>query len=113
MGNSRTLATKNVEFQGNDYYSLFVSTSKGEMTGSSDRVRIPPSACEGDAHCRSRSSTLSKKGRQPMEDIDNFIGKRVAKYFGNIVFFGSVIEIIRGAAFVKQRNTGIRVLQVV
>jgi hypothetical protein len=79
FGNSRTLSTKNAELQGHGYHSLFVSTLVGETHGSSDRVLIPPLAREGDARCRSRSPTLSRKDKQPMEDIDEFIGKRVTK----------------------------------
>jgi hypothetical protein len=48
-----------------------------------------------------------------MEDIDEFIGNRVAKYIGSIAFFGSVVERIRGAVFAKQPDTGIGVFQVV
>jgi hypothetical protein len=90
-----------MELQGHDYNFLFVSTSKGETRGSSDRAPIPSSAREGDARCLSRSPTLSRKDKQPMEDIDECIENRVAKYFGNTVFFGSVVERSLGAVFAK------------
>jgi hypothetical protein len=78
-----------------------------------NRKAMNRKAREEDARCRSRSPTLSRKDKQPMEDIDDFIGKRVAQYFGNTVYFGSVVERIRGAVFAKQPDTGLGVLQVV
>ena len=42
LEDSRTLATKNAELQGPDYYSLFILTLKGETQGSSSRASIFP-----------------------------------------------------------------------
>jgi hypothetical protein len=57
---------------------------------------------------------LSRKGKHPIEDnIDDFIGNRVATQFGNSIFFGSVVEKIRGAVLGKEIGTSTGVLQVV
>lgn len=47
------------------------------------------------------------------DDIDEFIGKRVAKKIGKSVFFGSVAEKIRGAVLAKEVGTSTGFLQVV
>ena len=113
FGDSRAQATRNAEIQGKDYHKLFLDRLNGEPPRSTVIVAIPPHVPEGESRSRSRSPTfLSRK--QPVEDdIDEFIGKRVAKHFGKSVFFGTVAEKIRGAVIAKEVGTSTGFLQVV
>ncbi len=55
-----------------------MSLVNGEASGS--RGRVPKSDREGDP----RSLAVSRGDKQP--EIDDYIGRRVAKYFGNDIF---------------------------
>ena len=91
----------------------FLDRLNGKSPRSPVRVAIPPLIHEWEPRSRSRSPTLLSR-KQPIEDdVDEFIGKRVANFFGKSVFFGSVAEKIRGAVLAKEVRTSTGFLQVV
>ena len=91
---SRTKAARNAEALDGKYYKHYLSLLNNEASGS--RGRLPSVSCEGAPRSRSRSPNVSQEDKHPDTDIDEFLWKRVAKHFGNEIFFGTVVERIRG-----------------
>jgi hypothetical protein len=113
FGDSRAQATRNAEIRGKDYHKLFLDRLNGESPRSIVHVAIPPLVPEGEPRSRSRSPTFLSRKQLIEADIDEFIGKRVAKEFGKSVFFESVAEKIRGEVLAKEVGTNTGFLQVV
>ena len=89
---------------------FFFSKLNGEASGSCVRVTIPAYGVEGYPRSRSRSPTVSRKDNYLITSTNELIGKRVAKYVGNTILFGNVVERIRGAVIAKTTgNIGTRV----
>jgi hypothetical protein len=88
----RALATRNAELQGRDNFTYFVSNLNGDASGSSVRVPISPFAREGDPQSSSNFPTVLRKDKQPIADIYELNGKRFANFFGNTIFFETIVE---------------------
>ena len=103
---SRTEAIQNAEAQGNQLFGEFMLRLHDGASGSN--------ACEANTRSRSRSPP-PRRDKQPITEIDKdeYIGKRIAKYFDNKIFFGTVVERIRGAVLADQATVSRKVLQVV
>jgi hypothetical protein len=98
---SRTKAIKNAEAQG---IELFRESMLFFMTGHRVLLLVK--------QIRVIAPALRHHGGHLITEIetDEYTGKRIAKYFDNILFFGTSVERIRGAVLADQPTDSRKVL---